>query len=161
MGMVSSQKIANLLDKQISTLAIKWSSVWVVYGYNTKPENSRICWASNISTLPIEWTGVWVWYLLKLYTIGSGGIIMIVIIVSAKVIYLMSGNLATLMLHETRCIAILLPSLPRMLSSLCEPVLGSSRLQRVSSTVLQASAYSLNVARGSAPGTSRLQHGPC
>ena len=48
---------------------------------------------------------------------------MIEMIVGAKVIYLMSGNLDTLMLHETRCLAILLPILPRMpprmLSSFC------------------------------------------
>ena len=51
---------------------------------------------------------------------------MIETIISAEVIYLMSGNLDTLMLHESRGLATLLPMLLPMYSSL----LGlSSRLQ--------------------------------
>ena len=59
---------------------------------------------------------------------------MFVMIVSAKVVYLMSGNLDILMLRETRDLAMLLPMLLPMHSSLRAP--GSSRLQ-------QAPAYSL------------------
>ena len=58
---------------------------------------------------------------------------MIEMIVSAKVVYLMSGNLDTLMLRETRDLAMLLPMLLPMHSSL---LVLSSRLQ-------QAPAYSL------------------
>ena len=86
--------------------------------------------------------------MLKLYTIGGGGIIMIVMIVSAKVIYQMSGNLDNL------CFTRLAVS---QSGCLCCYVVAYAFVP--SGAELQAPAGSsilADMARDSAPGTSSM-----
>ena len=70
-------------------------------------------------------------------------------IVSAKVVYLMSGNLDTLMLRETRDLAMLLPMLLPMHSSFNAAAYAAAYAFVTSGAELQAPA-----------GSSRLQQTP-
>ena len=76
-------------------------------------------------------------------------------IVSAKVVCLMSGNLDILMLHETRGLAILLPMLLPMHSSFNPAAYVAAYAFVTSGAELQAPAGSsilADVARDSVPG---------
>ena len=55
--MVLSQNIANLLSKQISTLAVAQE----VFGYGTEPEHRKFA-SKQISTPAVAPRGVRIWY---------------------------------------------------------------------------------------------------